>query len=397
MKPYRPPRKLYRHRKYLFTAESLLPPLSGVRGPRAFLPADELAARHPEFVTRHEVGTPETLPRYDYHYQGGDAFYTGHLDETPVAADHYFAIREGRVYGRHGTVIGPDDLALQEFDYGARKLAELEDVLTGYRWRPRYWKHRLRRAAFQLRMPAPQRLSGRLFVINGGASHNYYHWTIETLPKLHTLQASGLEADWYLADTLMSFQRQTLEAFGVPLDRVIQPYSSLHLQADELLAAPRLLAESCRAMGRKILAHAGDQATPPSPRVYVSRRGTRRVRNEAQLAALLKRFEFDEHFLEDYTVAQQAQLFHQAEVIVAPHGAGLANLVFARPGAQVVELMTEGRRALYFPELSRLMGLEHWLLESSRIGLRQDMVAPVDQLERVLEELCRKPRRGAAA
>ncbi|WP_173568854.1 glycosyltransferase family 61 protein [Acetobacter conturbans] len=43
-------------------------------------------------------------------------------------------------------------------------------------------------------------------------------------------------------------------------------------------------------------------------------------------------------FLEHLDFRSQVALFRQAELIVAPHGAGLANLVFARPGTKVLEL-----------------------------------------------------------
>jgi capsular polysaccharide biosynthesis protein len=42
--------------------------------------------------------------------------------------------------------------------------------------------------------------------------------------------------------------------------------------------------------------------------------------------------------LEHMHVSEQAKAFNSAEIIVAPHGAGLANLVFCQPGTVVVEL-----------------------------------------------------------
>jgi len=37
----------------------------------------------------------------------------------------------------------------------------------------------------------------------------------------------------------------------------------------------------------------------------------------------------------------QLQLFRQATVVIAPHGAGLANLLASRPGTGVLEFLTE--------------------------------------------------------
>ena len=43
--------------------------------------------------------------------------------------------------------------------------------------------------------------------------------------------------------------------------------------------------------------------------------------------------------LEGCSFAEQVGLFASASVIVAMHGAGLTNLVFASPGTQVIELV----------------------------------------------------------
>merc|ERR1712216_876569 len=39
------------------------------------------------------------------------------------------------------------------------------------------------------------------------------------------------------------------------------------------------------------------------------------------------------------TVREQAIAFRQAAIVVAPHGSGLSNCIFLRPGAVVIELL----------------------------------------------------------
>ena len=41
-------------------------------------------------------------------------------------------------------------------------------------------------------------------------------------------------------------------------------------------------------------------------------------------------------------MSEQALLFQRAGMVVAPHGAGLANMVFAPPGLRVIELLPDG-------------------------------------------------------
>jgi capsular polysaccharide biosynthesis protein len=97
----------------------------------------------------------------------------------------------------------------------------------------------------------------------------------------------------------------------------------------------------------------GGRADPATGRrIYLSRGDARwrRVLNEPDLIAMLVSRGFEAVSLTGMTVQAQAALFDAAAWIVAPHGAGLANLAFARPEATVLELFPHsfGTPAFYF-------------------------------------------------
>lgn len=77
-------------------------------------------------------------------------------------------------------------------------------------------------------------------------------------------------------------------------------------------------------------------------RIYISREGghDRRITPEeqAQIDPVLTANGFEKVFLENLNFETQTALFSQAEAIIAPHGAGLANLVFVQPGVKLIEL-----------------------------------------------------------
>jgi capsular polysaccharide biosynthesis protein len=62
------------------------------------------------------------------------------------------------------------------------------------------------------------------------------------------------------------------------------------------------------------------------------------MRNERELIERLTPFGFEAVALERLSVREQANLFSGAEIVVGAHGAGLANLLFASPGCQVIEI-----------------------------------------------------------
>ena len=74
-----------------------------------------------------------------------------------------------------------------------------------------------------------------------------------------------------------------------------------------------------------------------SERIYIARRGRRKTVNEEELLDRLCRHGFRPVELERLSFDEQIRLFHDAEAVVATHGAGLTNLLFAS-NALVVEI-----------------------------------------------------------
>lgn len=79
-----------------------------------------------------------------------------------------------------------------------------------------------------------------------------------------------------------------------------------------------------------------------SPRyIYISRKNSHRsFCNEEELIALMDNLGFDVCYLEEMSFESQIRLFEAAKVIVAPHGAGLANILWCEPGTHIVELFS---------------------------------------------------------
>ena len=58
------------------------------------------------------------------------------------------------------------------------------------------------------------------------------------------------------------------------------------------------------------------------------------------------------------SVREQVALFHQADVIVAPAGAALANVLFCRPGAKVIELQPSNFTGVWVRNIALLTGVD---------------------------------------
>ncbi len=105
----------------------------------------------------------------------------------------------------------------------------------------------------------------------------------------------------------------------------------------------------------------GDLPAAGHRRIYVSRRlaAARSLAGEAALETALRGVEVTPVVLEELDLRAQARTLAEAAVVVAPHGAGLAHLVWAAPGTTVVEVFPHGFVNDCYARLCASLGLAH--------------------------------------
>lgn len=239
------------------------------------------------------------------------------------------SVPEGRVCGGEGAVLTP----------GGRLLADVSVELG----RPPETH-----SVFDAVPGVPRGERGTVVVLSAAGGASYFHWLFDVLPRLDVLRRSGVHldgAELYLVNsTRAPFQRETLERLGVPLQRVLESQASPLVEAGRLLAPslPGLSGNptrrACEFLRETFLS--GRSEGVRGRRIYVSRAraASRRVVNEEEVLPVLERFGYELVELEALPFAEQVALFASAERVVAPHGAGLSNLVFCTPGTPVLEI-----------------------------------------------------------
>ncbi|QDT01562.1 glycosyltransferase family 61 protein [Adhaeretor mobilis] len=337
---------------------------------------EELAATTPEQVTLTQVGEAEGLPQFDYPSLT-EGLLQHHSLKAQIAPAAWVArLQNGRSVGRHCIAMTSTGEAIQETGFnfslaGGSKFTLSRRALRNHRFR-REGDLTLRRS-----LPRIQHVSGRVATLNTVSSHNFYHWMVDILPRYATLHRAGFMADYYLVDCQSSFQRRVLGELGIAESQLIQPHCGLTLEADQLLVPSKPSPECQRHLGRmladKLLA-CEPASSAPCRRLFISRRqaATRRLANETEFDVFLNERGFETHCFENYDLAEQCRLISEADTIVATHGAGLANLQFAKPGTRVIEIVPEGRfNSNCYPTMSRTFGLDHQILFAKKARHKQ--------------------------
>jgi tetratricopeptide (TPR) repeat protein/capsular polysaccharide biosynthesis protein len=264
---------------------------------------------------------------------------------------------------------------------------------------------------FSAELAVPEPIQGRVAVLSGLSGHNYFHWMVDILPRLDLLRQSGIEwktiDKFWINNTIQPFQQETLTALGIPPEKILASDRHSFIQADSLIV-PSFAGHlgwiepwALEFLRREFLPIAAfNQAALPK-RIYISRAQAnhRRVLNETAVMQQLLPLGFVSVMLETLSFAEQVALFAQAELIIAPHGGGLTNILFCSPGTTIVELVAPSYIRHYYWVISDRLKLHHYLLAAPGVtchpirqlmypsSLTEDIWVDLEALETLLHKL----------
>ena len=292
----------------------------------------DTAAQDPEHVTVHQGGPAEELVRaMPVGEPAGHAAFEPWLRRT-VSARYVLEVRDGLLVGDYAATVAPGWSVL---DYETSGYFGI----SGWREHPLFLRPRL---------PEPRPVAGTLLSLaTRGTTTNYYHFLTDLLPRWGIFEEAlpgtgggrGLPGHAGVVPATAAGAGRAGRAAGGrgrearlpgagaaagPVDA--EPGPDGAALGRRLAARPAAGLARPERLPRGLYVTRGDVAEHPA-----LRRGGRAVAGPGGRG-------FTRLDPGAVSVRDQIDQFAAAEVIVAPHGAALANLVFARPGARILEL-----------------------------------------------------------
>jgi capsular polysaccharide biosynthesis protein len=366
----------------------LASPLLGARGVpgSATERSLETLAREPDAVTFHPGSAATTLDRGAT--PGDPADHWVFLDAAvrTIPATFTLDVRDGRLSGDYGALTTPGKI----LDHETSTYFGVAD----WREHPIYLRPTL---------GSVEHVAGTaLSLTTRGTAINYYHFLFDAIGRFAVFEEClpGAAVDAVVVPHAAGYQRQILELAGIP-GPWIQPRRGHTVIADRMLipSNPNWALECPPAT----LAWLRDRLRPrpgaAGPRRLYLTRGTapntRRYVEEPELLPHLEKRGFTLLDPGTLSVQEQIDIFSGAEVIVAPHGAGLTNVAFSPPGVKVLEMFASTYVHFGLWAISKTLGADYRYLVAEgkgrpggpNAGNLDDVSIPVDRVLAHVDEM----------
>ncbi|GFD77585.1 hypothetical protein KUL118_04470 [Tenacibaculum sp. KUL118] len=247
----------------------------------------------------------------------------------------------------------------------------------------------------QIRLPLPPEkmattpLKGvSLSLLSESAEGNYGHFLLDGIGRLAILAKHDASLIEKVDNVIVSgsekpWKVRLLSQFGIDRKKIRWLDGNKGFVCDVLWASsfpgakrtyphwlPSYFRESC--VGRNV-----DVATAEkNSRLFFIRKGTgRKLLNESELLSIANEFGFQAY--DPLCSENSIEDFRLAEAVIAPHGAGMADIAFMEKGTKVLELMPSDHRHCYFFTLALAAELDYTVMIGKSTGERcEDAFGP---------------------
>lgn len=213
-----------------------------------------------------------------------------------------------------------------------------------------------------------------------GGDTNYYHWLLNWLPRMFLYESLNLDCKIIVNKNFSSNQMQV---FGALFPKHISKlYKIKGYTKFEKLILPNFFLNplhspfAVRNLRNRVFNFNSDSISKQlfSENIIISRKraGKRRITNEVDLYNSLKDKGFSLYILEEMSFLDQVNLFYYCKKIIAPHGAGLANLLFCNNRPEVVEIMNEHYTKVFW-SLGYLCGAKRYDMYRGKVVPNEDI------------------------
>ena len=222
--------------------------------------------------------------------------------------------------------------------------------------------------------------------------YSYYHLLTDLLPHLIDKPRNPVLVPEFMPQSFLDFLKQAQFEIKILSQEIIK-VELLYIPEMNLPEWDPEKVKKIQTFFEKLVPRNFQLSTnysTPLNRIYISRELAvrRHLSNEYEFMPLLRKHNFRKVYLEKMTIIQQVELFRRASHIIAAHGAGLTNVLFAPKDTKILEIRPEISSGQFCFE--KLFSLEWPNSEFLVSPVKGRFEIPLEMLREVLERWDKK-------
>ena len=227
----------------------------------------------------------------------------------------------------------------------------------------------------------------------------YGHFISEVIPRLNLAERyCGNDALVYTSNRYAQYE-EALEIVGCKKDRIVSSDVFPLIGAKRATIPvfrptpgyvyPTEFIDVFNTIKKRVLGSEISDETGGS-RIYISRKylNKSRIASEDEFIEFLVEKGFDVVYPESLSFADQVRTFHNADVVLGPHGSGMFSCVFCRPGTRVIDIQPESINSSLFLVMSSF-DIDYRIVTSITGHIKwagkRSFSVPFDEVTRALE------------
>jgi len=228
-------------------------------------------------------------------------------------------------------------------------------------------------------------------------SYSHHHWFIDNLPRLYgILKIDEPEINFIIPEEYNTLQLEILKVFLGNRFNIMKIKFNEVWNLEEYYFSSFSSSDCSGHMPKKYLDFVGNKMKEAynidnrikNNRIFLSRSEDRwrNLVNENEVIEILKKYNFKVIHPKSLSIEKQIKEFDSAEIIIAPHGAALSNLIFAEE-CKVFELFPPYEFKSHFFMLSKALDFDYYFLKGEKQYDNNDFKVNIIEFEEKLKQL----------
>jgi len=248
-----------------------------------------------------------------------------------------------------------------------------------------------------------------LSLVQGASGNNYFHFLFDIIAKLKICEQkySLSDIDYFYVPGVYNWQIKIFSLFGISEEKLINSQKHRHIKADKVIALDHpwykkgYIQEEIANLPNWIIFFLREKFLKFSKKfntynkIFIDRSDSNfnhcKLINNQEIIYHLKSKGFQSIQVSKLDFFEQIYLFNTADIIIGPHGAAFTNIIFSKPGLNLIELIPNTHPSVKCKKISKLLNFNYKKIELEIVKNNKlnngDIKITISQLDEILNSL----------